>query len=99
MKYFFELSEMPNEYKRWILVQKKRVDQFVESRKKKELNKLENEYLEKWNHWKERIDTLSTIRKPNITEEIIKSRFELTKYHELLSYVHDKSPHKKESKL
>jgi hypothetical protein len=95
MKYFFDSHDLPPEQKKWIAKQRQYVGELVEANKKRALIRIEDNYLEQWNYHKNKIDELSKIRKPNICEEILILRFELTKYNELLKYIHEKSPHKR----
>jgi|SRR5206468_4965279 hypothetical protein len=96
MKYHFDsVAEIPHEQRKWIMEQRKYVDGLVEAKKRRTLMNLEDKWLEQWNYYKNHIDELDKIRKPNIREEILISRFEFTKYHKLLEYIHEKSPYKR----
>lgn len=93
MKYFFDLFEIPNEQRKWIVKERANIDSLIEYNKKTKLSKLEDEYLKWWVHWKDEVDKLSSIRgRPNVREEMIKARFELTKYNEILKYCGLKNP-------
>lgn len=93
MKYSFDMNDLPNKDKRWIIQQRNTINELVEKRKKIKLGMLEDEWLEQWNHWREEIDRLALIRKPNIREQILLARFEFTKYDEALKYSSHKNPY------
>jgi hypothetical protein len=99
MKYLFDAYDLPHEYKVWIKEQRKVIYDLVEAKKRTALTRLEHEYLEQWNYWKNRIDELDKVRKPNIREEILVCRFKLTGYDEALRYIHEVSPYKKKTRF
>lgn len=93
MKYFFDLFEIPHQQRKWIIKERSFVDELVENKKKARLAKLEDSYLKEWNYWKDEVDKLSAIRgTPNTREQVLKARFELTKYNEVLKYMGSKNP-------
>lgn len=93
MKYFFDPFELPSSTRKWIIQQRKAIDELIEEKKKKDLQKLESQLFASWGWWKQRVDIVSRQSQPNSREQLIEARMELTRYNEVLLYIGNKSPY------
>lgn len=93
MRYFFDPFELPSNMKKWIIQQRAVIDELVEKKEKKKLQKLEDKLMISWNGWKQRVDIVSTQSQPNSREQLIEARMELTRYNEILLYMGNTSPY------
>lgn len=99
MKYLFNVLDIPPKSKRDLQSEKRKINDMVEGKKGLDLQLLEDEYIDKWNYYKDMIDELDKIRKPHIREDILYARFELTVFDEALRYLHSVSPYNKKSRI